>query len=73
MANIRERYFNLFDNNRTNFDINFMELPPSAKLQFLIGDIGYLFSIDIGLFYDNYGMMFLKDCFKTRGEILKDL
>jgi hypothetical protein len=26
---------------------------PAAKIQFLIGDIGYLFSSDVGYFYDS--------------------
>jgi hypothetical protein len=29
-----------------------MELSSSAKLQFLIGDIGYAFTNEFGIFYD---------------------
>ena len=32
---------------------SFAELLPAAKIQFLIGDIGYLFSSDVGYFYDS--------------------
>jgi hypothetical protein len=50
-----------------------MELSSSAKLQFLIGDIGYAFSNELGIFYDVNGQMFLNECFKLRSEILNDL
>ena len=43
----------------------------SIYQQFIIGDIGYLFSEDVGLFYDHYGMMFLYDCYNKRCKILK--
>jgi hypothetical protein len=29
-----------------------MEKSPSAKLRFIVGDIGYAFNNDIGIFYD---------------------
>jgi hypothetical protein len=32
--------------------VDFMEQLPSAKLQFIVGDIGYAFNNDIGIFYD---------------------
>jgi hypothetical protein len=32
-----------------------MEKSPSAKLQFIVGDIGYAFNNDIGIFYDFIG------------------
>jgi hypothetical protein len=34
------------------FNFSFAELLSAAKIQFLIGDIGYLFSSDAGYFYD---------------------
>jgi hypothetical protein len=34
------------------FNFSFAELLPAAKIQFLIGDIGYLFSSDVGYFYE---------------------
>jgi hypothetical protein len=36
-----------------------MELSSSAKLQFLIGDVGYAFCNEFGIFYDVHGEMFL--------------
>ena len=48
----------------------FSDLLPSIKIQFLIGDIGYHFSHDIGIFYDEVGKMFLRDCFDIRSNIL---
>jgi hypothetical protein len=35
--------------------VDFMEKSPSAKLQFIVGDIGYAFNNDIGIFYDFIG------------------
>ena len=55
-ADIRESYFKIFIDSKYDFHIDFMELSPGAKLQFIIGDIGYLFSEDVGLFYDHYGI-----------------
>jgi hypothetical protein len=37
---------------------SFAELLPAAKIQFLIGDIGYLFSSDVGYFYDSLWIFF---------------
>ena len=34
-------------------NVSFAELLPAAKIQFLIADIGYLFSSDVGYFYDS--------------------
>jgi hypothetical protein len=34
--------------------INFMQLSPSAKFKFLVGDIGYASNNYIGTFYDHY-------------------
>ena len=70
-SDIRDIYFKIFDDIKYDLNINFMELSPGAKLQFLIGDIGYLFNDDIGLFFDHYGMLFLNDCFKRRCELFK--
>jgi hypothetical protein len=50
-----------------------MELSSSAKLQLLIGDFGYAFSNEFGIFYDVHGKMFLNEYFKLRSEILNDL
>jgi hypothetical protein len=44
----------------------FAELLPAAMIQFLIGDIGYLFSSDVGYFYDSLGKMFLKEYCKYK-------
>ena len=52
------------------FNFSFAELLPAAKIQFLIGDIGYLFSSDVGYFYDSLGKMFLKECFDLRHDLL---
>ena len=42
----------------------------AAKIQFLIGDIGYLFSSDVGYFYDSLGKKVLKECFDLRHDLL---
>ena len=52
------------------FDFSFAELLPAAKIQYLIGDIGYLFSSDVGYFYDFLGKMFLNECFVLRHDLL---
>ena len=52
------------------FNFSFAELLPAAKIQFLIGDIGYLFSSDVGYFYESLGKMFLKECFDLRHDLL---
>jgi hypothetical protein len=56
-----------------SFNFSFAELLPAAKIQFLFGDIGYLFSSDVGYFYDSLGKMFLKECFDLRHDLLKRL
>jgi hypothetical protein len=38
--------------------VDFMEQSPSAKLQLIVGDIGYDFNNDIGKFYDFIGKMY---------------
>lgn len=55
------------------FEFSFEELSPSAKLQFLVGDIGYAFNTDIGQFYDFYGMFYLKECFQMRNELINTM
>jgi hypothetical protein len=47
------------------FDFSFAELLPAAKIQFLIGDIGYLFSSDVGYFYDSLGKMFFRGVLRS--------
>ena len=47
-----------------------MELPPTTKLLFIIGDIGYVFNHDVGIFYDFYGKEYLKRCFDFRSEMV---
>jgi hypothetical protein len=47
-----------------------MEQSPSAKLQFIVGDIGYAFNNDIGIFYDFIGKCILKHVFRLRSEVL---
>ena len=50
--------------------IIFMQLSPSAKLQFLVWDIGYTFNDDIDSFYGHYGKMYISKCFDTRTVLL---
>ena len=56
-SSIRIVFFKVFDSFVENqkYDLKSMELPSSAKLQFLIGDIGYAFSNEFGIFYDVHG------------------
>jgi hypothetical protein len=49
--------------------LSFAELLPAAKILFLIGDIDYLFSSDVGYFYNSLGKRFLKECFDLRHDI----
>ena len=53
-----------------SFNFSFAKLLPAAKIQFLFGAIGYLFSSDVGYFYDSLGKMFLKECFDLRHDLL---
>jgi hypothetical protein len=46
-----------------------MEQSLSAKLQFIVGDIGYAFNNDIGIFYDFIGKMYIETCFRLRSEV----
>ena len=72
---VPNEFFKVFDSFVENqkYGLKFMELSSSAKLQFLIGDIGYAFTNEFGIFYDVHGKMFLNECFKLRSEILNDL
>ena len=74
-SSIRIEFFKVFDSFVENqkYGLKFMELSSSAKLLFLIGDIGYAFTNEFGIFYDVHGKMFLNECFKLRFEILNDL
>ena len=58
-SDLRSEFFSFFVSQTTtdNFDITFAELLPATKVQFLIGDLGYLFSYDTGSFYDIFGKM----------------
>jgi hypothetical protein len=40
------------------------------NLQFSVGDIGYAFNNDIGIFYDFIGKMYIETCFRLRSEVL---
>ena len=62
---IRCKYFTLLDT-FTNVSFKFSELSPSAKLLFLVGDIGHAFSLEIGSFYDFYERMYLLEIFNLR-------
>ena len=50
--------------------VDFIEQSPSAKLQFIVGDIGYAFNNDIGIVYDFIGKMYIETCFRLRSEVL---
>ena len=54
-------FFKVFDSFVENqkYGLKLMELSSSAKLQFLIGVIGYAFNNEFGIFYDVHGKMFL--------------
>jgi hypothetical protein len=41
-----------------------------TKLQFIGGDIGYVFDNDIGIFYDFIGKMYIETCFRLQSEVL---
>ena len=50
--------------------LDFTELSPFNKLQFLIGDVAYCFNQDSGVFFDRIGKNMLKKIFNLRSEIL---
>jgi hypothetical protein len=51
--------------------VDFMEQSPSAKLQFVVGDIGYAFNNDIGIFYDFIGKMYIQYLSFHEGNFIK--
>jgi len=53
------------DNDYTRINFSFAELLPAAKIQFLIGDIGYLFSSDVGYFDDSLGKNVFKGVLRS--------
>ena len=73
LNDIHQKYFAFFESHvflNSNFNINFIELSPGAKIKFLNGDLGYLFDKDIGTFYDIHGKMLVNECFDKRSELL---
>ena len=51
-------------------DVCFSELPPVDQLQFVIGDVGFLFSEDIGNEIDLLSKVFLNDLIQTRIDLI---
>ena len=72
LSNIRCQFCNVFYASYYDqlLGINFIQLSSCAKLQFLVGDVGYAFNNDIGSFYDHYGKMYISKCFDTRNVLL---
>lgn len=72
LSSVRDEYFNIVSKQSREYyiGVDFMELSPSAKLQFIVGDIGYAFNNDIGIFYDFIGKMYIETCFRLRSEVL---
>ena len=72
LSSVRDEYFNIVSKQSSEYyiGVDFMELSPSAKLQFIVGDIGYAFNNDIGIFYDFIGKMYIETCFRLRSEVL---
>lgn len=68
LEHIRQKYFTIFS--YTTNTVGFMELSSRAKILFLIGDIGYAFSNEVGYFYDVNGRMLLLDMFNYRNSIV---
>ena len=54
LSSVRDEYFNMVSKQSSDYyiGVDFMEQSPSAKLQFIVGDIWYAFINDIGIFYD---------------------
>jgi hypothetical protein len=54
MSSVRDEYLNIVSKQSSDYyiGVDFMEQSPSAKLRFIVGDIGYAFNNDIGIFYD---------------------
>jgi hypothetical protein len=63
-------YFNILLLFLNIIGVDFMEQSPSAKLQFIVGDIGYAFNNDIGIFYDFIGKIYIETGFRLRSEVL---
>jgi hypothetical protein len=72
LSSVRDEYFNIVSKQSSDYyiGVDFMEQSPSAKLQFIVGDIGYAFNNDIGIFYDFIGKMYIETCFRLRSEVL---
>ena len=51
--------------------LSFLELPPTIKLHFLIGDIGYYVCEKLGHAFNKIGMTLLSKMFESRSEYLK--
>jgi hypothetical protein len=56
--------------NRFKINVYFLIYVWMYKLQFIVGDIGYAFNNDIGIFYDFIGIMYIETCFRLRSELL---
>ena len=52
------------------YDLDFTELSPLSKLQYLIGDFGYYVDENMGRFFDRVGKNMLRDCYVKRNELL---
>ena len=65
MSSVRDEYFNIVSKQSSDYyiGVDFMEQSPSAKLQFIVGDIGYAFN-------DFIGKMYIETCFRLRSEVL---
>ena len=64
LSSVRDEYFNIVSKQSSDYyiGVDFMEQSPSAKLLFIVGDIGYAFNNDIGIFYDFIGKMYIETC-----------
>ena len=64
LYSVRDEYFNIVSKQSSNYyiGVDFMEQSPSAKLQFIVDDIG--------IFYDFIGKMYIETCFRLRSEVL---
>jgi hypothetical protein len=72
LSSVRDEYFNIVSKQSSDYyiGVDFMEQSPSAKLQFIVDDIGYAFNNNIGIFYDFIGKMYIETCFRLRSEVL---
>lgn len=71
LPEIRKDTFENIDSNIT--DLNFNFLNPNDKIKFLIGDWGYFINDEIGSYFDNIGVYFIKSLFKQRSKILNEI